>query len=100
MAGSVIAARVARARRRIAEYFIAAGATSAEAAIVYAPREHRVDQRIFARLVDFGALADAGEGRYWLDQKKYDDFRKQSLANVLGAIALAGFAAAGALALG
>lgn len=100
MAGSVVAARVIQARQRIVEYFTSAGAVRAEAAILYRPRDHRIDQRIFARLVAFGALVEAGEGRYWLSEKKYADFRKQSLANVLGALALAGFAAAGALALG
>ena len=51
-------------------------------------------------MVKFRAVVPEGEGRYWLDERTLGHFRKEELARVLGAIAVAGFAAAGAIALG
>jgi hypothetical protein len=99
MAGEMVSALVASARRRIVDYFTQAGATKPDAAIPYAPKA-RLQKRLFRRMVDFGLLVEVKQGRYWLDQDRLSDFKKESLARVLGALALAGFAAAGALAMG
>jgi len=53
---------------------------------------------MFASMVQFGALQEAGNGSYWLDERRYADFRKERLARVLGILAIAGFAVAGAMA--
>lgn len=92
-----MAIAVARARRRIAHHFTTAGATRADAATPYAPGG-RIERRIFQRMIDFGAVQRTEAGTYWLDERRFADFRKESLAKVLGILALAGFAAAGAIA--
>lgn len=99
MAGEKISALAARARGRIVAYFTEHGATKPDAAIPYAPKA-RLETRLFRRMVDFGLLVEVKQGRFWLDQERLSDFKKESLARVLGAIALAGFAAAGAMAIG
>lgn len=99
MAGDKISALVAGARRRITDYFAQAGATKPNAAIPYAAKG-RLEAKLFRRMVDFGLLVEVKQGRFWLDQDRLSDFKKESLARVLGAIALAGFAAAGAMAIG
>ena len=96
MSGAVAAAIVARARRRITVHFTAAGATAKDAAVAFAP-DGRVERRMFARMLAFGALKEAEPGLYWLDEAKLADFRKEALAHVLGILALAGFAAAAAI---
>ncbi|MGI4732303.1 MAG: hypothetical protein ACRYFW_11210 [Janthinobacterium lividum] len=100
MTGTVVATVVARARRRIVDHFTAAGATAAARAIAYPEPAARIERHIVRRMVAFGALNEAGPGRYWLDPKRAADFRKESLARVLTAVAIAGFAAAGAIAFG
>ncbi|WP_375272235.1 hypothetical protein [Sphingomonas sp.] len=90
---------IARARSQIVGYFTQAGATKPDAAIPYAAKG-RLEARLFRRMVDFGLLVEVKQGRFWLDQDRLSDFKKESLARVLGAIALAGFAAAGAMAVG
>lgn len=99
MAGEMITAMVARTRRRIVDYFTQAGATKPDAAIPYAPKRS-LEARLFRRMVDFGLLIEVKQGRFWLDRDRLADFKKESLARVLGTIALAGFAAAGAMAFG
>lgn len=98
MSGAVAAAMVARARRRVADYFITGGATRADAAIAYTPSPRRLERRMFERMLAFGAVKRTETGHYWLDERKFADFKKESLAKVLGILALAGFAAAGAIA--
>ena len=98
MSGAVAAAVVARVRRHIADHFRKAGATDASTAIAFAPIG-RIEARLFARMLVFGAVQAAGEERYWLDEAKFSDFRKESLARVLGILAIAGFAAAAAIGL-
>ena len=99
MARDPKSALLARSRGRVVDYFIAAGATKPDAALPYAPKG-RIEARLFKRMTDFGLLVEVKQGRFWLDQERLSDFRKESLARVLGGIALAGFAAAGAMALG
>lgn len=97
MSGAVVAVAVARARRRIAAHFFEAGATSKPTAIAYAPPTHRLEKRMFARMLAFGAVIETKPGQFYLDEKRFSDFRKESLAKVLGILAIAGFAAAGAM---
>ncbi|WP_019517317.1 hypothetical protein [Sphingomonas sp. Mn802worker] len=99
MIGDRLPALIARTRGRIVDYFVNAGATKPDAALPYAPKG-RLETRLFRRMVDFGLLVEVKQGRFWLDQSRLSDFRKESLARVLGGIALAGFAAAGAMAIG
>ncbi|MBV8239157.1 MAG: hypothetical protein JO221_10340 [Sphingomonas sp.] len=95
-----IAERVAiRAQAAIVTHFTEAKATSADRAIAFEP-EGRAQKRMFRRMTRFGAIVAAAEGRWWLDERALADFRKEELARLLGVIALTGFAAAGAIALG
>jgi len=97
MSGAVVAVAVARARRRIATHFLDAGATSKAKAVAYAPPSHGLEKRMFARMLTFGAVVEATPGQFYLNEKHFADFRKESLAKVLGILAIAGFAAAGAM---
>jgi hypothetical protein len=100
MSATIVAVAVAKARRRIVKHFTQAGATSAAKAIAYNEPDKRLERRIFQRMLAFGAVKRASEGKYWLDEAKLGDFRKESLAKVLTIIAATGFAAAGAMFLG
>ncbi|WP_375380330.1 hypothetical protein [uncultured Sphingomonas sp.] len=100
MSGTIAATMAARARRRIVDHFTSAGATVAAHAIPFAAPTGRIERHIFRRMVSFGALHETAPGTYWLDTKRLADFRKESLARVLTAVAVAGFAAAGAIAFG
>lgn len=97
MSGAVIAVAVARAGRRIATHFVDAGATSKTKAIAYASSPHRLEKRMFARMLAFGAVVETTPGQYYLNEKRFADFRKESLAKMLAILAIAGFAAAGAM---
>lgn len=97
MSAAVIAVAVARARRRVASHFIDAGATAKAKAIAYAPSSSRLERRLFARMLAFGAVVETEPGYFYMNEKRFADFRKESLAKVLSILALAGFAAAGAL---
>ena len=97
MSGIIAAAVVRRVRKRIVEYFTTAGATTADAAIAYIPRG-RVETRLFDRMVAAGALREAQAGKFWLDEGKLAAFNKESLGKAIGIMALAGLAAAGAIA--
>ena len=100
MSGTVIAATVVRMRKRIEWHFISAGATRNDAAIPFERPDKRLERRIFDRMLAFGAIEKTPEGKYWLVEKRLSDFQKESIARVLGMLAIAGFAAAGRLALG
>ena len=65
--------------------------------MAYAPSTHRLEKRMFARMLTFGAVVETTTGQFYLDEKRFADFRKESLAKVLGILAIAGFAAAGAM---
>lgn len=87
-----------RAQSRIVERLRKSGATKPANAFEFIARG-RGEKRLFERMVKFGAVVEA-DGRHWLDERALVHFRKEELARMLGAIAVAGFAAAGAIALG
>ncbi len=88
-----------RAQNRVVERLRAAGAIKPANAAAFAATG-RAERRLLERMIKFGAVVAEGEGRYWLDERALVNFRKEELARVLGAIAVAGFAAAGAIAFG
>jgi len=88
-----------RAQNRIVERLRAAGAIKPSNAAALAPTG-RGERWLLERMVKFGAVVAEAEGHYWLDERALTNFRKEELARVLGAIAVAGFAAAGAIAFG
>jgi hypothetical protein len=88
-----------RAQNRLVERLRAAGALKPASAAVISP-SGRGERRLLDRMVKFGAVRAEGEGNYWLDERALVNFRKEELARMLGAIAVAGFAAAGAIAFG
>lgn len=90
---------VIRAQTMIVNRFHDANATSAERAIPFVP-ESRAQKRVFRRMTRFGAVLPAEEGRWFLDERALENFRKEELARLLGVLALTGLAAAGAIALG
>ena len=89
--------RATRTRNTIALHLRAQGALSRDAAILVAP-DGKAETKLLDRMIAFGAVKETPEGRRWLDEPRFLDFRKEGLASVLGYIAIAGFAAAGALA--
>jgi hypothetical protein len=89
--------RATRTRNTIALRLRQQGAVSRDTAVPAAP-QGKAETKLLDRLVAFGAVKETPEGRHWLDERRFLDFRKEGLASVLGYIALAGFAAAGALA--
>lgn len=93
-------ALIARARQRIVWHFTSAGATTKPNATAFDPPDSKVEARVFARMLAFGAIEKTPEGRYWLNEARLSDYKKESLAKVLGILAIAGFAAAGAMAIG
>lgn len=88
-----------RAQNRIVERLRAAGAIKPMNAAALSPTG-RGERRLLERMVKFGAVMAESDGRYWLDERALVNFRKEELARALGAIAVAGFAAAGAIAFG
>ncbi len=88
-----------RAQSRLVQRLRAGGALRPAAAIALEPNG-RAEKRLLERMVKFGAVVPETQGHYWLDERTLVHFRKEELARVLGAIAVAGFAAAGAIALG
>lgn len=88
-----------RAQNRLVERLRAAGAIKPANATRMEQLSGR-EARLLARMVQFRAVVAEGEDRYWLDERTLIHFRKEELARMLGAVAVAGFAAAGALALG
>lgn len=90
---------VTRAQTGIVERLRAAGAITPQHAAALSPAR-RGERRVLERMVKFGAVVAAREGHYWLDERALPHFRKEELARLLGALAVAGFAAAGAIAMG
>lgn len=88
-----------RAQNRIVERLRAAGAIKPANAAAFTPAG-RGERRLLERMVKFGAVVVEAEGLCWLNERTLVNFRKEELARMLGAIAVAGFAAAGAIALG
>lgn len=93
-------ALIARARQRVVWHFTSAGATTKATATRFDMPEARLDRRVFERMLAFGAIEKTPEGLYWLNEARLSDYKKESLARVLGILAIAGFAAAGAMAIG
>ncbi|WEK43511.1 MAG: hypothetical protein P0Y64_01360 [Candidatus Sphingomonas colombiensis] len=99
LVGRIAEQIAARAQSVIVAHFVDAKATTAESAIAFEPQA-RAQQRMFRRMTRFGAILPAEEGCWFLDEDMLVNFRKEELARLLGVIALTGFAAAGAIALG
>lgn len=100
MSGTIMAAVIARARNRVTWHFTSAGAISKDTATRFDTPEGRLDRRVFERMLAFGAIEKTPDGLYWLNERRLSGYRKESLARVLGILAIAGFAAAGAMAIG
>ena len=90
---------VTRAQAGIVETLRAAGAFAPAKAVALSPAR-RSERKVLERMVKYGAVVAEREGHYWLDERALPHFRKEELARILGAIAVAGLAAAGAIALG
>jgi hypothetical protein len=88
-----------RTQDRMVERLRAANAIKPANATLLAPLSRR-EARLLERMVKFRAVVQEGEHLYWLNEQALVHFRKEELARLLGAVAVAGFAAAGALALG
>lgn len=98
MGGAVAGAAVARARRRVIEHFMRANAVSPDKAITFESARF-VQRRMFDRLVRAGVLKPA-EGGHYLDVPAYEAnsrLRRQRAGIIVGAVALAGAAAAALL---
>ena len=79
------AAVIARARRDVVTHFMAANAVSAESAVAYQPGRN-VLQRQFERLCGAGVIQAAGDGRYWIDAPRYDQWSRSRRRRVILAI--------------
>jgi hypothetical protein len=62
------------ARRRVAEHLIDAGATSADRAVTYQPIM-RLRRKGLRYLTRGGIVTLTAEGRYWIDEPKYQEWR-------------------------
>lgn len=89
--------RATRTRNPIALHLREAGALSRDTAVAVMPVGEG-EAKLLDRMIAFGAVKETADGHRWLDAHRFLDFRKEGLAGVLGYVALAGFAAAGALA--
>ena len=86
------AAVMAKARREVVSHFMAANAVSAESAVTYEPGRH-IRQQQFERMCDAGVLRATGDGRYWIDAPRYDEWsrsRRRRVGLAVGAVALIG----------
>jgi hypothetical protein len=83
------------AERRVAQDFLAAGAISMADAIAYAPsRPSR--QRAFERLKGADVLRTDGQGKWWLDEDKWQGRRSDRRTRAVLALLAVGVAAAAA----
>lgn len=80
------AAVMAKARRDVVSHFMAANAVSAESAVTYEPGRN-VRHRQFERLCGAGIIRAAGDGRYWIDVLRYDEWSQSRRRRVILAIA-------------
>lgn len=81
------------AERRVAAHFIDAGAISMADAIAYAPaRPSR--QRAFERLKGADVLKTDGQGKWWLDEDRWEGRRSDRRTRVVFAMLAVGVAAA------
>jgi hypothetical protein len=81
------------AERKVAAHFIDAGAVSMADAIPYAPaRPSR--QRAFERLKGADVLRTDGQGRWWLDEERWNGRRSDRRTKAVFALLAVGVAAA------
>jgi hypothetical protein len=81
------------AERKLAAHFIEAGAVSMADAIPYAPvRPSR--QRAFERLKGADVLRTDGQGRWWLDEERWEGRRSDRRTKAVFALLAVGVAAA------
>ncbi|MFY7744606.1 MAG: hypothetical protein ACOVQY_04230 [Erythrobacter sp.] len=81
------------AERKLAAHFIEAGAVSMADAIPYAPaRPSR--QRAFERLKGADVLRTDGQGRWWLDEGRWEGRRSDRRTKAVFALLAVGVAAA------
>ena len=86
------AAVLAKARRDVVSHFMQSNAVSADSAVPYEPGR-RIRQRQFERLCDAGVIRAAGDGRYWIDAPRYDQWsrsRRKRVGLAVGAVAIIG----------
>ena len=88
MAGEIVPALVARARRRVVDDLQSRDATTAARAVAYAPKDRLIDRRVFGRMREAGAVVEAEPGRFFLDEcisvrHKYDILEDTSLFVVI-----------------
>ena len=97
MAASAAAAAVIAREKRIVRAFREAGATSAGKAV--APQDIGVHGRVaFKKLVGHAVLRESGNGRYYLDEQKWEylrSLRRRLVLIVLLLIAVAALASFG-----
>ncbi len=79
--------------RRVVADFIAAGAVSMADAIPYAPAGSG-NQRAFERLKGADVLRTDGQGRWWLDEERWQGRRSDRRTRVVFAMLAVGVAAA------
>ena len=72
--GAPIVAALTRAERRVVNRLRRARATS-QARAVALPELRVLEERRLERLKEAGVICDAGEGRYWVDEAKYETYR-------------------------
>ena len=68
------AAAVMVARRRVADHLLDVGATSAERAVTYQP-SRRLRRKGLRYLTKRGVITLTDDGRYWIDEGKYREWR-------------------------
>jgi hypothetical protein len=80
---------VAAARKRVVRRLEAEGAVSAETARPL-PDLSRIERGRLSRLLELGAIHEAGPGSYWLDVARYADYadrhRRIAILAVIAAI--------------
>ena len=81
------AAVMAKARRDVVSHFMTAKAVSADSAVTYEPGRN-VRQRHFERLCDAGVIRAAGDGKYWIDAPRYDEWSRSRRRRMILAIAV------------
>jgi hypothetical protein len=84
----VIAAVIARARRKIISHFFAMHAVSAADAVAYKPGRP-IEARQFERMRAKGIVREAAPGTYWVDVAAYDadkERRRRILVPILIAV--------------
>jgi hypothetical protein len=81
------------AERRVAAHFLEAGAVSMADAIPFAPVTPS-RQRAFERLKGADVLRTDGQGRWWLDEERWEDRRSSRRTRAVFALLAVGVAAA------